>query len=175
MCLAYSKKWDSNSNRELCLLGLADQRQRPETQGKISDQRPATQSDAGSQAQPGHLSNHCQDICLDRDFKIICWIQYKVNTFISKYIHIDLRLMFSVKLWRNPIITVMVMVRVQYCGTNDGFWIQRATQHFFSNLRPCRGRHVLAPRDLVDPSDPATLPTLIIAGAARSATRDCGG
>ena len=27
--------------------------------------------------------------------------------------------------------TVIVMVRVQYCGVKDGFWIQRATPSYF--------------------------------------------
>ena len=37
------------------------------------------------------------------------------------------------------------------------FGFKERPRHFFSDPRPRRGRHVLAPRD---PSDPATLPTL---------------
>ena len=42
--------------------------------------------------------------------------------------------MFAVKRLRNPSIIGMpgtVMVRVQYCGVNDGFWIRRATSVIF--------------------------------------------
>ena len=49
------------------------------------------------------------------------------------------------------------------------FGFKERPRHFFSDPRPRRGRHVLAPRD---PSDPATLPTL---APARSATLIFGG
>ena len=44
---------------------------------------------------------------------------------------IDLRPMFLVKWWKNPIITVMVMVQPQNCVVKDGFWIRRATPSYF--------------------------------------------
>ena len=61
--------------------------------------------------------------------------------------------MFSAKQVRKLNITVMVMVRVQCCVVNDGFWIQRETPSW---TRDPAG-NILAPRD---PSDPATLPIL---------------
>ena len=64
----------------------------------------------------------------------------------------DLRQMFLVKLLRNPIITLIEMGQVQYCGVNDDFWIQSATPSFFSRQRP---------------NQPATLPTLRGTGQRR--------
>ena len=54
----------------------------------------------------------------------------------------------------------MVMFRVQYCGVNDGFWIQERSRHFFSDPRPRWGRYVLAPRDPGDPEPGASAPDL---------------
>ena len=54
---------------------------------------------------------------------------------------IDLRPMFSIKWLKILILTVMVMVRVQYCVVKHGFWIQRATPSYFSAFvgrRVCR-------------------------------------
>ena len=99
--------------------------------------------------------------CLARTFVRVWILKFLLNAMVNiiSMFDIDLRPMFLVKQWRNLIINVMVMVQVQYCGVNDGFWIQRATQSFFiSNPQPHRRRHVLAPREQ---SDPATLPTLI--------------
>ena len=59
------------------------------------------------------------------------------------------------------IITVMVIVLVQSCNVNDGFGFKELPRQFFSDPRPHRGRHALAPRD---PIDPVTLPTLLHAG-----------
>ena len=42
------------------------------------------------------------------------------------------------------------------------FGFTERPSYFFSDPRPRRGRHVLAPRD---PSDPATLPTLMAPAA----------
>ena len=41
---------------------------------------------------------------------------------------INLRPMFPVKLWRNPIVTAIAMVHAQYWGMNDSFWIQTWSQ-----------------------------------------------
>ena len=58
--------------------------------------------------------------------------------------------MFSAKQVRKLNITVMVMVRVQCCVVNDGFWIQRESP---SCTRDPAG-DILAPRD-PDPRNPA--------------------
>ena len=44
----------------------------------------------------------------------------------------------------------------KYVGSSPMF--KERPRHFFSDTRPRRGRHVLAPRDR---SDPATLPTVL--------------
>ena len=146
------------------------------TQGKISYLIPSTPSDPNCPALPGHLSNAgpSLDICQDLDFTMILQFQCKWrHSLVNIYIFDTyLRPIFSFKWWRNPIITKMVMVRVQYCGVNDGFWIQRASPSFYLPPATRRlGRQVLAPRD---PSYPATLPTLPLKSrlTAQSALQD---
>ena len=66
--------------------------------------------------------------------------------------------MFSV-MQGNLTIPVMVMVRVQYYGVKDGFCIQRAIPSFFLATRDPAGIATFWRSN--DPSDTATLPTLV--------------
>ena len=62
----------------------------------------------------------------------------------------------------NPIITVMLIVQVQYCGVNDSFWIPRATPSCFSGVTAQvagRSGRALRPERPCDPANPGAIVT----------------